>query len=393
MVLRGTNFSCSLIVLSMISTTFTIFNTTKSLPPRNNLPPWAQGTSTWPQITLLCVACVSLFMSVLVFHGYWKGGHRRAEKVAIYYSIFAVAFFTFSIVMWAIAAAVLHQSKANGNGQDMWGWSCKDNTRRTLFQEEVHYNLICRLQVNNATLLVSFFFFFYAPWTITLTDPPQNWSLVCAIIEIVVETITIAIYGIVFYRYYSLRRLRKSMATRDRARSDLYLAQLRSQSAPNTPGFAPMSAREGGYNPMFSPRWDPNQKEIAVDEYSAAELGDSKSVRYLEAPVQAVPKKPFTLQAPPTRTTPKMPQRGFEPQGLAPGPAPLMLQVPTVTTAQARPPPMSPSSAAVQSEPVHQPAAPGEQQYGAVPIPGAYASPLTSPMHAPAQAGYFAPVR
>jgi len=160
MVLRGTNFSCSLIVLSMIATTFTIFNTTKSLPPRNNLPAWAQGISTWPQITLLCVACISLFMSVLVFHGYWRGGHRRAEKVAVYYSIFAVAFFTFSIVMWATAAAVLHQSKANGNGHDMWGWSCNDNTRRTLFQEEVHYTLICRLQVNNTTMP---FFLFCAP--------------------------------------------------------------------------------------------------------------------------------------------------------------------------------------------------------------------------------------
>lgn len=217
------------------------------------------------------------------------------------------------------------------------------------------------------------------------------------------ETITIAIYGIVFYRYYSLRRLRKSMANRDRARSDLYLAQLRSQSAPNTPGFGPMSAREGGYNPMFSPRWDPNHKEIAVDEYSAAELGNAKSVtdltdgnnvRYLEAPVQVVPKKLFTLQAPPTRTTPKMLQRGFESQGLVPDPAPVVAQVPLGNAPQGRPPATSQvPSAARLSEPMHQPAAPGEQQYGAVPIPGAYASPLTSPRHAVAPAEYFTPPR
>ncbi|KAL5313423.1 hypothetical protein ACEPPN_019156 [Leptodophora sp. 'Broadleaf-Isolate-01'] len=31
------------------------------------------------------------------------------------------------------------------------------------------------------------------------------------------------------------------MDVRDRARSDVYLAQLRSQSTPNTPGFGPMS--------------------------------------------------------------------------------------------------------------------------------------------------------
>ena len=65
----------------------------------------------------------------------------------------------------------------------------------------------------------------------------------------VVETLCIIIYAIVFYRFWSKRKLRKSMAVRDKARSDLYLAQLRSQSAPNTPGFGPMSPRSGGWRP------------------------------------------------------------------------------------------------------------------------------------------------
>ncbi|KAF4634580.1 hypothetical protein G7Y89_g3527 [Cudoniella acicularis] len=103
-VLRGINFSYSLIVLTMLLMTFTIFNATKHLAPRNNFPPWAQGQKTWPQITVL------------------------------------------------------------------------------------------------------------------------NWSLVCYLIEIVLEYITVILYGIVFYRYYSKQRLRKSMNVRDRARSDLYLA-------------------------------------------------------------------------------------------------------------------------------------------------------------------------
>lgn len=148
MVLRGTNFSCSLIVLSMLSATFSIFNATKHLPPRNNLPVWAMGQKKWPQITLLCIACVSLAMSIAIFYAYWRGGHRRAEKAAIYYTVFAVGFFTFSTVMWALGAAILHGSKANGHGQDMWGWACNDNKRRTLFQEDVHYALVCRLQVS-----------------------------------------------------------------------------------------------------------------------------------------------------------------------------------------------------------------------------------------------------
>lgn len=146
-ILRGVNFSCSLIVLAMLSTTFQIFNATRTLPKRNGVPAWAPAGKTWPQIVLLCIACVSLAMCVIIFYGYWRGGHRRAEKVAVYYTTFAVGFFIFSIVMWGIGAAVLNQSKQNSGGQDIWGWSCKDNARKTLFQNDVSYDLICRLQV------------------------------------------------------------------------------------------------------------------------------------------------------------------------------------------------------------------------------------------------------
>jgi hypothetical protein len=147
-ILRGVNFSCSLIVLSMLATTFSIFNATKSLPPRNNLPAWAPTTKPWPQIVLLSISVVSLFTCMIVFWGYARGGHRRAEKVAVYYTTFSVAFFIFSIVMWIVGAVILNQSKSNGNGQDLWGWSCKDNRRKSLFQNDVSYNLICRLQVS-----------------------------------------------------------------------------------------------------------------------------------------------------------------------------------------------------------------------------------------------------
>lgn len=154
MVLRATNFSCSLIVLSMISTTFTIFNATKTLPARNNLPAWAPHMQKWPQITLLCIACTSLAMSIGIFWGYYRGGHKRAEKAAVYYSVFAMGFFIFSTVMWIVAATILQTSKAHGNGKDMWGWSCSDNKRRTLFEGEVHFALVCRLQVSCRVLKV-----------------------------------------------------------------------------------------------------------------------------------------------------------------------------------------------------------------------------------------------
>ncbi|GIJ91562.1 hypothetical protein Asppvi_010529 [Aspergillus pseudoviridinutans] len=309
--LRFVNFGCSLIVLSILATTVTIFHATKSLPPRNNLPPWAKGTNPWPQYLLLTLSCISLFSCLIVFWGYWKGGHRRAEKVAVYYTVFSVCFFTFSLIMWIVAAAIYQNSKANGNGQDLWGWSCKQNLREELFHNVVDYALLCRL---------------------------QDWSLVCAIIEIVVEVLAILIYAVVFYRFYSKRRLLKSMDRRDKARSDLYLAQLRLQSAPNTPGFANMPK-----SPFVS-------VQQAQDSYSAAENGEMYSTQFATPRSPTKPQPTFQLQPPPIRVqqaTPKMEQGEFPP----PAPA--------------------------QNTNAYMTAAPGERTYEAVPIPEAYTSPMS----------------
>jgi uncharacterized membrane protein len=334
--LRGINFACSLIVLAMLSTALTIFHATKSLPKRNGLPPWAENTKTWPQVLLLVIACISLVMSVVVMIAYCRGGHHRAEKVAAYYTIFAVGFFIFSIIMWAVGAAVFNQSKAQNHNKDMWGWSCVDNQRRHLFEEDISYALVCRL---------------------------QNWGLVCAIIEVVIEVLCIIIYGIVFYRFWSKKKLRKSMAQRDRARSDLYLAQLRSQSAPNTPGFGPLSPRSGGWRP---PPGHPDY--IDPNGMSAADENDGK-VQYAQVR-EIVQPQPFSLQAPPikvTNATPKMNQDGFD--------------APTRTQTVSPPlPPVSPGFQERHNE--HVDAAPGEQQYASVPIPGAY-TPLASPSYPP----------
>jgi hypothetical protein len=160
-ILRGGNFSCSLIVLSMVSMTFSIFNATKALPARNNLPAWAVGTKTWPQKVVLAVSCVSLALCLAVFWNYWRGGHKRAEKVAVYYTLFAVAFFIFSSVMWGIAAGILQGAKNNSGNQDVWGWSCVDNKRRQLFSQKVNYALVCRMQVS---------------FNIDMRDPDRNPS-------------------------------------------------------------------------------------------------------------------------------------------------------------------------------------------------------------------------
>ena len=326
MVLRGVNFSCSLIVLAMLSTVLTIFHATKAIPPRNNLHAWAPGTSLWPQIVVLTIACISLVFAVVVIFAYCRGGHRRAEKVAVYYTMFAVGWFLFSIVMWVVGAGVLQGSKTSGGGQDLWGWSCKENKRKQLFQDDVHYALVCRL---------------------------QDWSLICCIIEVVVELIVIAIYSVVFYRFWSKNRLRKSMDARDRARTDLYLAQLRSQSAPNTPGFA-QTPRTPHHATASTPR-TPGFPSMNREKSAA----DDDNTQYVSTtPRSGTTTSPFKLQAPPIKihhATPRSPQDGFEP----------------ATTSSLPPPPSSPPPQDRMND--HVSAAPGEQQYAAVPIPGAYA--------------------
>ena len=345
MVLRGVNFSCSLIVLAMLSTVLTIFHATKNLPNRNNSSAWAPKQKIWPQIVVLSIACVSLLFSIIVMLAYCRGGHRRAEKVAVYYTMFAVGWFLFSIVMWLVGAGILHGSKSSGGGTDLWGWSCKDNKRRQLFQDDIHYALVCRL---------------------------QDWSLICCIIEVVVEVIVIAIYGIVFYRFWSKNRLRKSMDARDRARTDLYLAQLRTQSAPNTPGFA-QTPRTPGF---------PTMLKTPIDAYSAAEQGSSPSQQFVspDSATSNTTASPFKLQAPPIRVTKATPTttstEGFSVHDR------VTYSSPSPPTQRAMSPPMSPPPEERMHD--HMSAAPGEQVYDAVPIPGANYAPTNQqqPGHA-----------
>jgi len=179
----------------------------------------------------------------------------------------------------------------------------------------------------------------------------------------VVEVLTIIIYGIVFYRFYSKRKLRKSMAMRDRARSDLYLAQLRSQSVPNTPGFnGPLSARDGGWRP-------PPDHSMNKDPLSAAEEGEG--VQYAVAVPRAFTEpKPFSLMPAPAKAAPAMSTPKMQPSKVG------------FATSQT-PPPLSPGFAVAEQRQEHVPAAPGERNYGDVQIPGSYASPLNSPGFAP----------
>ncbi len=187
-----------------------------------------------------------------------------------------------------------------------------------------------------------------------------------------VEVISITLYSIVFYRYYSKRKLHKSMDLRDKARSDLYLAQLRSQSAPNTPGFGPKSPSFSQY--ALSPRFPPQAYRSLgeVEEEGASPF--TPGGRNLVEPTSAFSRpsvsqgSSFKLQAPPTKAPSATPKLGAGAFSAAAPP-------PRSSRSTPSPPPMA-------SETINQhgPVAPGEIQYAAVAIPGAYAG---AALHSP----------
>jgi hypothetical protein len=175
--------------------------------------------------------------------------------------------------------------------------------------------------------------------------------LICCIIEVVVEVMAIIIYGITFYRYYTKRRLRKTMAARDKARSDLYLAQLKMQSAPNTPGLPGglLSPRDGGWQP---PQGYETYNSDRAMEMGEAGLTEGAGIQYAVVNKQAVASpKPFALQPVPKKTA-KVAESPIEPPTPVATPAPAKINA-------------------------HVPAAEDEPEYGSVAIPGAYAPPAS----------------
>ncbi|KAG6004358.1 hypothetical protein E4U43_000756 [Claviceps pusilla] len=371
--LRGVNFSCSLIILSMLSASFSIFNSTKSLAAASKFTPWAPNTqdTAWPQKLTLSMACLSLFACILVFCGYCRGGHKRATKVNTYYTMFAIGWFILSMLLWIITAVIFQHSKNTGNNKDMWGWACVNNQRAEIYSDKIDYVLVCRL---------------------------QNWTLICIIIEIVIEVISISLYSIVFYRYYSKRRLMKSMDMRDRARSDLYLAQLRSQSAPNTPGFAPKSPGFSIYghhpksptalsNYTMSPRHPPAiYRNLADIEESTGPFSSPSRDGSGSGPGPEDGSNPGNGAVPPPfsifnhmnpSTSPSPPsvhaQTAFKlqvPPAKAPSATPKTIQAAFLSPAPQLPPPSTSFPPALHQ---HAPQAPDEPTYESVPIPGAYA--------------------
>ncbi|KAK8114705.1 hypothetical protein PG999_006774, partial [Apiospora kogelbergensis] len=307
--LRGVNFSCSLIILSMLTSSFAIFNATKALPAQNGLPPWAENTNSWPQKVVLAAACLNLSICVLIFVGYCRGGHHRAEKVGVYYTLFAVGWFIFNMIIWAIAAGVLQFTRNNSGNKDMWGWACVENHRSEVFSNKVDYALVCRLQRHLLPILHQ-----AAPGEVDGHARPCPVRLVPCPAAISVGP--------------QHARFRTQVSG---------LLPIRDVAA--LPPSAYKSLGEISEQPQQQPSFTPAEPPQSSFAQAASPQSESK---------------PFSLQAPPKK---------------APSATPRMtgaLRTPDTPTAP------------VQNFDF---VAPGEQQYAAVPIPGAYADAVNKPVY------------
>ncbi|KAH9427424.1 hypothetical protein MCOR02_012056 [Pyricularia oryzae] len=147
--LRGVSFSCSLIVVAMMSTVLTMFDATKV----------HQGASHAQRHARLV---------------------RDDEPVAADLDPHGL------VPGWiATAASFQHQRNINNN-KDMWGWSWDQTPRAETFEDDVNYSLLCRL---------------------------QDWTSVCIIIEIVVDVVTVGFAVMRIVDAIVLRTVQNSAAT------------------------------------------------------------------------------------------------------------------------------------------------------------------------------------
>ncbi|KAH9438833.1 hypothetical protein MCOR02_002433 [Pyricularia oryzae] len=204
------------------------------------------------------------------------------------------------------------------------------NHRADLFDEKVDYALLCRL---------------------------QNWTMVCIIIEIVVEVIAITLYSIVFYRYYS---------------SESFTSPWICATRPGLTCTSPSS--EANQHPTLlvwpqvacvlqyamSPRFPPQAYGSLGDIQETSPFTPGGRPAPIAEPQSSFaasnsPTQPFKLQAPPLKApsaTPRAQQNGFE----------------SPSTASNHNLTFTPSASASAAPTVDS----DEPRYDAVPIPGAY---------------------
>jgi len=180
---RCAKLCCSVVVISLLSANFAIFIRTQDNLINDNgavQPAWGD-TKSWPAILLLTVASVSSLISIFVLLSYLKSV-KWANRLAGVHATIMITASVVSLGIWAISAGLFHKQATGFNVPSIWSWSCN---HKGSSNTSINFNQIC------------------------LT---QNWSFICAIIEVMLEILTLGSFLLIFVRMKSKKEMRKSMS-------------------------------------------------------------------------------------------------------------------------------------------------------------------------------------
>ncbi|TGZ76250.1 hypothetical protein EX30DRAFT_367529 [Ascodesmis nigricans] len=182
---RVLSFLCTLTILLLSSITFSIYLSTRNLPPIATSTAWHPHTILWPSILIFVLAVISFIVSGAVLLAYYLRGHGAAERVGLYSTAMAVGAIIVAVAVWAVVGGVFLGSKDTKTGRDLWGWACARETegqrvRRERFGEKVKYGVVCGL---------------------------MDWNFVCAMIQVVAETAAVVVYVLGAWRVWRRSKL------------------------------------------------------------------------------------------------------------------------------------------------------------------------------------------
>jgi len=180
-VVRTLNLGCSIVVIALITSNFTVFNETRFALNNSGNPLWgSEGVKTWPTTVLLCVACVSSFLSIIILLSYLKS-IRWANRLAVAHATISVAAGLFLLFFWALSVGIFNVHDKSGT-PDLWSHSC---TQKTAGQNSSQVN-----------------------WSQMCLE--QSWCSVCGILSIVFEVLILTTFLLIYLRRRSKRQVRQS---------------------------------------------------------------------------------------------------------------------------------------------------------------------------------------
>jgi hypothetical protein len=110
-----------------------VFNVTQFDETDDDGALWGNGAQTWPSVVVLCVACVSAFISVstsvlfsnsVILLSYIKSV-KWANRMTVVHASVTIGASIFLLVFWSISVGIFN-IHSKSSTPDLWSWSCNE---------------------------------------------------------------------------------------------------------------------------------------------------------------------------------------------------------------------------------------------------------------------------